>query len=174
MAYWLSHKEELLAKRETERDQQRAYGKGHYKKNRSRLLKEKAAYRAANKGKVAKNNAAWRAANQDKIAVLNWNRYARKQNAPGSYSMDDIGALYEAQEGRCKWCGKALNGKFHTDHIYPLARGGSNWPDNLALTCQFCNLSKGPKMPYEWRKLLSAPQNGLIMSSLGSSSMVNL
>jgi 5-methylcytosine-specific restriction endonuclease McrA len=30
-------------------------------------------------------------------------------------------------------------------------RGGSNWPDNLVLSCQPCNGSKGAKMPWDWQ-----------------------
>ena len=27
--------------------------------------------------------------------------------------------------------------------MVPLARGGTNWPDNLCLACDGCNLAKG-------------------------------
>jgi 5-methylcytosine-specific restriction endonuclease McrA len=33
-------------------------------------------------------------------------------------------------------------GGFHIDHIIPVARGGTNHPDNLTLACPTCNLEK--------------------------------
>ena len=40
----------------------------------------------------------------------------------------------------CAFCGCELTDKTATvDHIVPLARGGSNWLDNLQLACKKCN-----------------------------------
>jgi HNH endonuclease len=53
-----------------------------------------------------------------------------------------------AQRGnhRCEYClaPEELSGKeFHVEHIVPLARGGPDALNNLALACFRCNLSKG-------------------------------
>jgi 5-methylcytosine-specific restriction endonuclease McrA len=46
----------------------------------------------------------------------------------------------------CKYCGKELTIDNSTlDHIKPVARGGTNHPDNLALACGPCNNKKGNK-----------------------------
>lgn len=58
--------------------------------------------------------------------------------------------MYIEQDGKCAYCKCELNGKFHIDHIQPLARGGTNYPDNLACSCAECNLSKGAKTIDEW------------------------
>jgi 5-methylcytosine-specific restriction endonuclease McrA len=83
-----------------------------------------------------------RAAHHRRRALIN--------NAPGSHTADDLRTLYALQEERCAYCGITLHGEYHVDHMQPIARGGSNWPDNLALTCSDCNLSKGAKTPGEW------------------------
>ncbi len=47
---------------------------------------------------------------------------------------------------RCEYCRiHAQNSffAFHIDHIVSLKHGGTTSPDNLAYTCQICNLSKG-------------------------------
>jgi 5-methylcytosine-specific restriction endonuclease McrA len=37
------------------------------------------------------------------------------------------------------------------DHIHPVALGGGNDPDNLAVACIACNRSKGAKPLTDWR-----------------------
>ncbi len=49
----------------------------------------------------------------------------------------------------CKKSGSSAKGPdgrtWHVDHIYPHVDGGDDQPDNKALACATCNLSKGPK-----------------------------
>ena len=111
---------------------------------------------AANPGKVAAQQAEYRAANPDKMAAKARNRRARKRNAHGSHTAADIRRIFDAQRGLCANCHARLlksgKQKFHVDHIVPLVRGGSNWPDNLQLLCKPCNLRKGAKLPEVWAK----------------------
>jgi 5-methylcytosine-specific restriction endonuclease McrA len=51
-------------------------------------------------------------------------------------------ALYRRQRGRCLYCANPLRGKYQIDHKVPVSRGGSSWPENLALACGGCNRSK--------------------------------
>ena len=51
---------------------------------------------------------------------------------------------------RCYLCKKLIPlGDRHVDHILPVALGGPTRPSNLAITCSYCNLSKGSKHPNE-------------------------
>ncbi|PZU95893.1 MAG: HNH endonuclease [Leptolyngbya sp.] len=56
-------------------------------------------------------------------------------------------ALVAARAGhRCEYCCApelVFNCQFEVEHIIPLAKGGSNQDDNLALACRSCNLRKG-------------------------------
>jgi 5-methylcytosine-specific restriction endonuclease McrA len=48
---------------------------------------------------------------------------------------------------RCRWCGCLLTEKTATiEHIIPLARGGSNHPDNLTLACEKDNKDNADSM----------------------------
>jgi 5-methylcytosine-specific restriction endonuclease McrA len=85
-------------------------------------------------------------ANKDKVIALN----ARRRTAEGQFTADDIECLYTEQEGRCRYCGMTLHGEYQIDHIVPVSRNGTNWPDNLALTCAPCNMSKKDKLLHEW------------------------
>lgn len=70
---------------------------------------------------------------------------ARRQ-AEGFFSKSDISKIYEMQAGLCYYCMCPISftndSKLSIDHIEPLSEGGSNWPDNLALTCNDCNRRK--------------------------------
>lgn len=51
-------------------------------------------------------------------------------------------------DGRCEYCQTPLDfspESFEMEHIIPLAKGGSNELDNLALSCGGCNNRKGDK-----------------------------
>lgn len=80
-------------------------------------------------------------------------RRALKNNALGTFTVDDLQVLYQEQSGCCAYCGINLHHKYDVDHIHPISRGGSNWPDNLALACETCNASKSDKTPEEWQKV---------------------
>jgi hypothetical protein len=71
-------------------------------------------------------------------------------NAPGTHTAEDVQAQYDRQKGRCYYCHKKLDDKYHIDHVIPLAKGGSDGPENLVVACQFCNLSKHDKHPMDF------------------------
>lgn len=87
------------------------------------------------------------------------NRSARKREAEGRHTAADVLALYDRQKGKCATCKcvVTLDNK-HVDHIKPLARGGSNWPQNLQILCSPCNLRKSAKDPVDW-----ARENGMLV-----------
>src|SRR3546814_5236792 len=65
----------------------------------------------------------------------------------GEFTAEDIYAMLAAQKKKCWYCGTKLTA-YHVDHRIPLARGGSNGPENLVIACHACNLSKGAKLPW--------------------------
>jgi hypothetical protein len=52
----------------------------------------------------------------------------------------------------CTYCGRTFPEvkRIECDHIIPLARGGSNDPDNLTAACSECNNAKRAKSLEEW------------------------
>ena len=123
------------------------------------------AWRAANKDRFDEHTKAWRANNPEKVRIMNANyhannkemrkvnshrRRARLQAAEGSHDANDIKKIYTAQKGKCACCRKMVGDDYHVDHITPLSRGGSNWPDNIQILCAPCNLSKGAKDPIQF------------------------
>ena len=60
--------------------------------------------------------------------------------------------LSELQGHKCCWCGCAMQDghpqdKPTLDHVIPLARGGADAPDNLAVACFQCNHDHDNKLP---------------------------
>ncbi len=82
------------------------------------------------------------------VSVRN-RRALLRRGASGIHTVQDIRQQYERQKGKCYWCSEKLV-KYHVDHIIPLSRGGSNWPDNIVIACPTCNLSRKNKLPHEF------------------------
>ena len=123
-------------------------------RNKARVKAKRTEWYRANaerlREKAKLNGAKWRAAHPDKHAAKERNRRALKRSAEGVHTVADIAAIRVAQKDRCACCRVKLRGKGDVDHIVPLFRGGSNWPANLQILCEFCNGSKGSKDPLEF------------------------
>lgn len=166
--------------RKANREKIAGWGKEYYQANRDRIQERNKAYHQTNREKTKENRSAWAAANPEKMLEYGRRYYranrekklaatrerakknpdqqrakrgrrrARVLAAPGSHTAADIQSLYAAQEGRCAYCNAEVGQNYHVDHVVPLSRGGSNWPDNLAIACPSCNSSKNDKLLEEW------------------------
>lgn len=96
----------------------------------------------------------WAVRNPERVGASKRTNRAKRANAEGVHTGHDIKALFAHQRGTCPNCQALLikrgPGKYHVDHIMPIALGGSNWPSNLQLLCPPCNMSKGAKHPNIW------------------------
>ena len=55
-------------------------------------------------------------------------------------------AAIRARHGMvCGICTLPITGKFHYDHITPLAKGGTHTTENIQLAHPSCNIRKGAK-----------------------------
>lgn len=60
----------------------------------------------------------------------------------------DYREVYNESGGLCFYCGKTLNFKdVEFDHYIPIAKGGPHVKNNIKCSCQYCNRSKGAKLP---------------------------
>lgn len=73
----------------------------------------------------------------------------------GNRRADDQ-ATYEVMNrdgATCFYCGTDMinwsRDKVHIDHFYPVAKGGTDDPFNLVVSCEHCNLTKSAKSPTE-------------------------
>lgn len=121
------------------------------KRNPDKVKKHKAASQKRNRASANERGKRWQVNHPEQTRAYVLNRLARKKNAMGKHTHKDIEAIYEAQEGRCFYCGITLHGDYHVDHVIPLSRGGTNWPDNLVCACVACNCSKNNMLLDEWQ-----------------------
>lgn len=105
----------------------------------------------------------WQADNPLTLRASRVRIRSKRKKAEGTHNGADIAALLVTQENHCVFCRADLRAvKWHVDHKMPLARGGTNWPENLQILCAPCNLSKGKLTNEEFRVRLSASGGGLI------------
>lgn len=126
------------------------YSARYRKKNYEKCLENGRAWKEANKEHHRSYCAEWTRKNPIKNRLKEHRRRARKTAAGGSLSGGIVDKLMVLQKGRCACCGEKLNGKYHIDHIVPLALGGANSDENAQLLLPSCNLSKGTKDPIKY------------------------
>ena len=86
-------------------------------------------------------------------------RLALKLNQMGEWplSLAELESIlfHTIQFGRCFYCSESItHGKYHRDHMVPLARGGLHDYRNICLACKLCNLRKHTKTAEEFIKQL--------------------
>lgn len=120
--------------KETARERQRRYRQRHPEKVRESNI------RSLRK---------WREENREAYRIHCRQRRKLEHEAEGFHTIKDIRALFVTQRGLC-FCGDELGTTYHVDHMVPLSRGGTDWPENLQLLCPSCNHSKRHRTMEEW------------------------
>jgi hypothetical protein len=127
---------------EEERTKQKEKSKEWYSKNKD-SVKLRPSYDTKEYCKTYYKN------NKDKDKL----RHNKRISAMGKvwkHENKQIKELVIKQNNKCFYCGCNLE-KYTIDHIVPVSRGGSNLIDNIAISCPYCNLSKGYKLLSEWK-----------------------
>lgn len=118
--------------------------------NKEKVLERDAKYRRNNRDKQAEYQTKWRVANKDRVAKWRRNYHAKKQNAQGNHTAQDIQAILNNQQNKCAYCEADLTNGHDVDHIRPISRGGRNDIINLVCACSACNRSKNDRTLSEW------------------------
>ena len=141
--------------RQAARDRAKQWRAGNREKHR----KYCAQYQASNAEKHVEASKRFYTNNTEYNVIRKRNERARRRNAEGFHTSADIERIRAEQHNTCAYCKCDLVQNSHVDHIQPLARGGSNWPSNLQITCNKCNLRKGTKTSEEFRQALREATN---------------
>ncbi len=95
----------------------------------------------------------WAKNNPEKRCVNQLRYMARKRNAEGSFTAEDIKDLYATQGGRCYYCSVEIEKGYHIEHMTPLSREGRNDVSNICLACAPCNLKKHTQTAEEFQSI---------------------
>lgn len=128
----------------------------HNASNRNRDPQSDVLYKERNRLTLNLRAREYRKANQEHVSTISRNSRAKRKCAEGRHTKSDILRILKLQKERCATCYIKLivsgPGKYHVDHIYALASGGSNNPSNLQMLCPRCNLKKNTKDPIIWQQ----------------------
>jgi 5-methylcytosine-specific restriction endonuclease McrA len=133
-------------------DKHIAKAKDYDDSKRREANERKRRYRMRNRKRQAEWLSIWRVRNKDKAQCNYRARRARKANASGTHSAEQVRARFDYYGNKCIYCGS--NESLEVEHRIPLSRGGSDWPANLAPACKSCNCSKHAKTETEFKKIL--------------------
>jgi 5-methylcytosine-specific restriction endonuclease McrA len=126
--------------------------KKYYEENKFDVLNRHKKYYDKNKDVLNEQKKEYYTKNKDYFYEKTKSRRAKKLNATGKYTKEDVLNLLIKQNYKCKYCGCDIKEYYEVDHIIPLSKGGSNWPDNLCIACRYCNRSKGNKTLEEFKE----------------------
>lgn len=119
---------------------------------RSHTRKWMKKWRCENPEKSKAKMKKWRQDHPERTREFQSKCRARRLCAEGTHSAADIQRLLDLQGYKCAECLKSVRKKYHVDHITPLARGGTNWPDNLQILCPSCNQHKHASDPIDFAR----------------------
>lgn len=120
----------------------------YYQENLDYMRKRNARYYQNNQEGRKEYIHCWLKNNPDKDRIYGFRRRARKMDAEGFASVEQILGRVEYYGSLCYLCGKPYEA---IDHVIPLSKGGSNWPANQRPICISCNSRKGTRLLQEIR-----------------------
>ena len=120
-------------------DQHNAEGRDYYARHKERLAPYFAAYVRAHK---------------ELRQAIRARRRSRELSAEGNHTTEEWIALLQRYEYRCAYCG--ADGPLEPDHRIPLARGGTNFIENILPACRRCNSRKRLLTETEFRARLAS------------------
>jgi hypothetical protein len=145
-----AYNERLRAWRSRNKERRNAWQAEWRARNREQIRKGWLDWRDRNYGHFRAKANAWQKAHPEQARARDAARRARLTGAGGKISRKEILQLLAAQKGRCWWCTKKVDRKYHADHRIPVSRGGTSDKGNIVIACSQCNWSKGAKTPAEF------------------------
>lgn len=139
---------------EKNREKRKAQARERYAANKAHYQEKTRIWRKNNPEKVSEGHKKWVANNPEKAAAVYRAKRARKKNAAGSHTIEDIASIRDMQKDKCAICCTKLKGMGQIDHIMPLAKGGSDSRSNLQLLCSSCNAKKWAHDPIDYMQSL--------------------
>jgi 5-methylcytosine-specific restriction endonuclease McrA len=166
----------MAARRAADPERHKRMAHENYLANKERRKQQRAKRHAINPKTRKDSHAKWSALNPQQMRGY-WAKYAKKN----PLKMRQKGQLRRAmvlgatignpktitkweaawrskRRVTCYWCSGTFSPKTcHSDHIHPLAKGGSHAIGNLCISCQPCNSKKHARELGAWNATLNQP-----------------
>jgi 5-methylcytosine-specific restriction endonuclease McrA len=110
-------------------------------------------YYARHKERLAPYFATYIRTHRELRQAIRARRRSREVAAEGNHTTEEWKALLKAHGYRCTYCG--ADGALEPDHRIPLARGGTNYIENILPACRRCNTRKRLLTEDEFRARLA-------------------
>ncbi len=128
------------------REKQRISGADWRRRNQDKVRANSLKRKDTRNDAIRASERAWRDRNKDRVRIMDKNKRAKRAGAVGRCTKAQWEARCTLYGWCCAYCGEGLTKKtVQTEHVIPLARGGTNWPANLVPACRPCNNKKGVK-----------------------------
>lgn len=157
-------------RREKNREHYRELDKKRQRTKKRKQWKEKynRKYYATNASELKQYQVEWRQNNKEIFSGYMRQAAMRRKKADGVTTEEQWADIVEfyCPENKCLCCKKEfdnniLERKVTVDHIIPISKGGTHWPDNIQPICYSCNCSKGNYHTTDYR-----PDKGKFARSL--------
>lgn len=104
-------------------------------------------YAVAHRDRLNAYQRAWIKRHPEWVKINAFRRRTQGRLASGTFSRQDLSKIRGKQNNLCFYCQCSLefNNTRHgatIDHLIPLTRNGTNWPENLVAACRSCNSKK--------------------------------
>lgn len=132
--------------------------------NRELILVRKRKNYLKNKESIIYKQTAYIKNNPEIRKVTKANNKARKLSAEGIITLEEVKNLYLSQDGKCNICKVELNNYYQIDHKIPFTKNGSNFIENIQITCTTCNIKKFNHTPEQYehlQRLLKSVEHGV-------------
>lgn len=154
LSYYHRNRHERIEKarkwREENRDYCLEYSKKYYRLNGDYFTEYASEYQRKNSKRLAEYSKDYARKNP---LVVRANNAKRRASCKDGASGKDVSDWCEAQAKVCFYCQIECEDCYHIDHYFPLSKGGLHEIENLRISCPDCNMSKGSKLPEDWRKI---------------------
>lgn len=94
--------------------------------------------------------------NPEVVAISTQNHRAMKLGAPGKLTLVSIRALRVTQNNLCHYCEVSIADYYEIEHAQPMSKNGTNYIENIRLSCLPCNRSKGVKTEQQFFDFMRA------------------
>lgn len=144
---------------ETHKELENKRSKQYYQTNSERAKQAVKNWRANNRNRHNQNSRLWHRQNKLYVSKLRKKRKLKIYSVNAKRRATQLNAFIEPRNEKairehfkdcCAYCGQKVTFSGEIEHAIALVKGGKEENNNLVLSCQTCNRTKGIKDVWQW------------------------